>query len=207
MDIYTISVTLRSEIGTRSVNRLRKNGQIPAILYGQKKENIHLSLKKFDLQMALKSNARIVNLKLNGESDNALIKEVQYDTFGDEILHVDFFRIDINETVKINVPIELYGTPVGLKKHGVLDHLLKKANIECLATLIPERIKVNVSNLDAGQSILIKDLEIPEGVKILNNPETIVVSVHFAVEEKEISEEEIAAPTLIEKKVAEEITE
>lgn len=207
MDIYPLSVTLRSETGTRSVKRLRKNGQIPAVLYGQKKENLRLSLKKLDMQNALKSNARIVNLKLNGESDNALIKEVQHDTFGNEILHVDFFRIDINKTVEINVPIELYGTPVGLKKHGVLDHLLKKANIECLATSIPERIKVNISNLDAGQSFLIKDLEIPEGVKILNNPETIVVSVHFAVEEKGISEEEMAAPELIEKKVAEDITE
>lgn len=197
MATHILPVMLRNEVGSRAVKRLRKSGKIPTILYGHKQDNINLSVDRSDFLHALKAKARMVNLKWDNNDESALIKEVQYDYLGDEIIHVDFSRIDIGETVKLHVPIELFGVPVGLKKHGVLDHLLKEVSVECVVTAIPEKIRVVVSGLDAGQSILVKDLTVPEGVKIINNPDAVVVSIHFAVEEEKTDEEGMAEPEVI----------
>lgn len=197
MSIYTLPVMLRNEVGSNAVKRLRRNGRIPSILYGHKQENLNLSINKVDFYDALKARARMVNLEWGDINENALVKEVQYDLLGDEILHVDFTRVDAGEKVRLQVPIELYGEPVGHKKHGVLDHLLKEIGIECIVSAIPEKIRVDVSRLDIGQSVLVKDLDVPTDATITSNPDAVVASVYLIGEEKAPTEEELAEPEVI----------
>lgn len=204
MATYTLPVVLRNELGSRAVNRLRRAGKIPTNLYGHKHGNINFVVNRTDFLSALKAKARMVNLEWDNNKESALIKEVQYDHLGDEVLHVDFSRIDADETVNLQVPIELFGSPIGLKSHGVLDHLLKEVNIECVVTSIPEKIRLNVSGVDVGQSITVKDVETPDGVKITNNLDAVVVSVHVIAEEKESTEEDMAEPEVITEKKSDE---
>ena len=135
----------------------------------------------------------MVNLKWNGSEEIAIIKNVQFDTFGKEVLHADFVRIDLTERVSTWVPIELYGASPGVQEGGILDHAMREVELECLATEIPKSIRINIAELVIGKSIHVNDVEVPSNVKILANPDNIVVSVHFAAEEKEVAEEELAA--------------
>lgn len=202
MATFTLPVELRDELGSRAVKRLRNAGKIPTVLYGHKQGNIVLSVNKSDFQSALKMKARMVDLEWGDNKESALIKDVQYDHLGDDVLHVDFSRIDSDETVHLQIPLELFGAPVGLKKHGVLDHVLKEVNVECVVTSIPEKLRVNVSGLDVGQAIFVKNLVVPEGLKVLTNPELIVVSVNVISEEKEGAEDEMAELEVITEKKA-----
>ena len=194
---YTLPAKARDKVGSNAVKRLRNNGSIPSILYGHKQESINLSISKIDLHSALKAKARMVNLKWDNNNENAFVKEVQYDSLGNEILHVDFTRVDVGEKIKLEIPVELYGEPVGHKKHGVLEHLLKKIGIECVVTSIPEKIRVDVSGLDVNQSILVKDLQALEGATIVNDPDTMVASVHLVAEEKEQIDDTLSEPEVI----------
>jgi large subunit ribosomal protein L25 len=140
----------------------------------------------------------MVNLKWDSSEETALIKEVQFDTFGKEILHADFVRTDLTEKITTHVPIVLYGTSQGVKDGGVLDHALKEIEIECLPTGIPENIRINISELAIGDTMHIVDLELPTNVKALVSPDAIVASVHYATEEKETAEEEsVSEPEII----------
>lgn len=197
MSTYTLPVILRNEKGSNAMRKLRQNGMVPSVLYGHNQENINLSVNKADLNDALKAKARMVSLQWEGKSENAFVKDLQYDLLGDEIIHMDFTRVDLGEKVKLAIPVELYGEPVGQKKHGVLDHILKEINIECVVTSIPEGIRVNVSELDLGQSISVKDLDFPENVSVEDNPDAVVASVHLIAAEKEETEEELAEPEVI----------
>ncbi len=197
MSIFTLPVMLRNEVGSNSVKRLRKEGVIPTVLYGHKQECVNLSVTSAVLHDALKAKARMVQLEWDSTKENAIVKEVQYDYLGDNILHVDFARVDVGEKVTVDVPVELYGEPIGHKKHGVLTHLLKNVVIECVVTAIPEKIRADVSGLDLDQSILVKDLVIPEGASITNSPDSTVASVHVVVEKGESEEEVQDEPEVI----------
>ena len=197
MSIFTLPVMLRNEVGSNSVKRLRKEGVIPTVLYGHKQESINLSVSCADLHNALKAKARMVQLEWDNTKENAIFKEVQYDYLGDEILHVDFARVDVGEKVEVDVSIELYGEPVGHKKHGVLEHVLKNVGVECVVTAIPEKIRADVSGLDLDQSLLVKDLAIPEGATIKNSPDSVVASVHLVIEKVEAEEEGQEEPEVI----------
>jgi large subunit ribosomal protein L25 len=150
-------------------------------------------LNEKEFSTVLNTEAKMVNLKWNGSEEIALIKDVQFDTFGRKILHVDFVRIALTEKVTTHVPVVLYGTSQGVKEGGILDHALKEIEIECLPTEIPKNIRINISELAIGNTIHISDLELPANAKVLGNPDAIVVSVHFAAEEKETPEEEASS--------------
>lgn len=193
METLALQVEIKKEFGSRAARKLRMSGSLPAILYGHKQENLMLLLSKKEFAKALDSGVKTVNLKWDSTGEIAIIKDVQFDTFGKEILHVDFVRIDLSEKVSTHVPIELYGTSRGVQEGGILDHAMREVEIECLAGEIPESIRINIEDLVVGKSVHVKDVELPSNVKILGNPDIIVVSVHFAAEEKVLSEEELAA--------------
>ena len=190
METQPLQVEIRKDSGSIKSRKNRKSGLIPAILYGHKQENLMFFLKEKDFSKVLNSRVKMVNLKWDSSEETALIKEVQFDTFGKEILHADFIRTDLTEKITTQVAIVLYGTPQGVKEGGVLDHALKEIEIECLPTGIPENIRINISELAIGDTIHIVDLELPANVKALGSPDAIVVSVHYATEEKEATEEE-----------------
>lgn len=193
MDAISIQIKIKEDCGSRIARKYRKSGLIPAILYGHKQESLMFLLDKKEFIKTLNSGVKMVSLKWNSSEETALIKDVQFDTFGKEILHIDFVRIALTEKVTTQVPIVLYGTSQGVKEGGILDHSMKEVEVECLPTEIPKEIRINVSELKVKDSLHMKDIELPPNVKVLENPDAIVVSVYFAVEEKEVPEEELVA--------------
>jgi large subunit ribosomal protein L25 len=193
MDAISIQIKIKKDCGSRTARKYRKSGLIPAILYGHKQESLMFLLDKKEFIKTLNSGVKMVSLKWNSSEETALIKDVQFDTFGKEILHIDFVRIALTEKVTTQVPIVLYGTSQGVKEGGILDHSMKEVEVECLPTEIPKEIRINVSELKIKDSLHMKDIELPPNVKVLENPDAIVVSVRFAVEEKEVPEEELVA--------------
>ena len=193
METQQLQVKIKNDTGTLKARKNRKSGLIPAILYGHKQESMMFLLNEKEFSTVLNSEAKMVNLKWDGSEEITLIKDVQFDTFGRKILHVDFVRIALTEKVTTHVPVVLYGTSQGVKEGGILDHALKEVEIECLPTEIPKNIRINISELAIGNTIHINDLELPANAKVLGNPDAIVVSVHFATEEKETPEEEISS--------------
>jgi large subunit ribosomal protein L25 len=205
MEALDLQAALRNESGTHSMRRLRKDGNVPGILYGLGQEGVMLTLNGAGLKAMLNSMTRMVNLKWDDKGEAALIKDVQYDAFGREILHVDFVRIDLQKKMVLPIRIELYGISIGVKDGGVLDHLMKEVKIECLPTEIPEKIRLNVMELGIGGSILAKDIKVSENAKMMDDPDAIVASVRKLEEEKELPEEEaLAEPEVITKKVEKE---
>src|SRR3990167_7932610 len=156
MKILELKAEKRTTKGSRAVKKLRESGQIPAILYGHKQDNVMLCLNEHDFTRILHSGTRM---------------------------------------------IELHGESVGVKDGGVLTHVMKDVEIECLPTAIPEKIKVNISELGLGKAIHVKELPVLEGVQYISEPESVVASVHQIVEAKAVSEEELLAePEVITKK-------
>ena len=193
METQQLQVKIKKDTGSLKARKNRESGLIPAILYGHKQESMMFLLNEKEFSTALNTEAKMVNLKWDGSEEIALIKDVQFDTFGRKILHVDFVRIALTEKVTTHVPVVLYGTSQGVKEGGILDHALKEVEIECLPTEIPKNIRINISELAIGNTIHISDLELPANAKVLGNPDAIVVSVHFTTEEKEPPEEEISS--------------
>lgn len=205
MEALVLQAELRNETGTHAMRRLRRSGNVPGILYGLGQENVMLFLNGAGLKSTLNSMARMVNLKWADKAEPALIKDIQYDALGREIVHADFVRIDIHKRVVLTIPIELYGLPIGVKEGGVLDHMMKEVKIECLPTAIPEKIRLNVTELGIGSSILVKDIEVPENSKTMDEPDVIVATIRKVEEEKELPEEEaLAEPEVITRKVEKE---
>ncbi len=208
METKTLQVKIKKDSGSRKARNYRKFGLIPAVLYGHKQENLMFLLSKKEFVKTLDSGAKMVNLKWNSSEETSLIKDVQFDTFGKEILHVDFVRIALTEKITTRISIVLYGTSRGVKEGGIIDHSTRDVEIECLPTDIPESIRVNISELNIGDSLHTKDLEIPPNVKVLENPDAIVVSVHFAVKEEEVPGEELVSePEVITARKPEEESE
>src|SRR5579871_4013101 len=140
----------RTKHGSHYAAKLRKQGQIPAILYGHKQETVSLTLNGDELAKAIRKGARVLDLKTDGGVQKALINEIQWDHLGIELVHVDFKRVDVNERIHITVPIELRGIAPGVTGGGVLDQPIHALHVECLAISIPQSIRVNIGELQIG---------------------------------------------------------
>ncbi len=175
-----MKATLRSERGTRKVRPLRKKGLIPAVIYGHGEEALSLTLAEHDMELAIHHGERLLEVQLDGKTINVLIKDVQYDTFGTEIIHVDFLRVAMDEVIRVSVPVELRGHAKGEQHGGVTEQLLTEVAIECLPGDLPESIPLVVTDLDVGDSIHVSGLEPPAKVKITSNETLLVVTVAVA---------------------------
>jgi large subunit ribosomal protein L25 len=118
-----------------------------------------------------------VNLQIGGKTQPCLFKDAQYDYLGATLLHLDLARVDLNERVKVHVPIELRGTPAGVKEGGVLRQELKDLEIECLVTHIPENLRVSVENLGLNEVLYARDIELAEGMVTTQDPDSVVATV------------------------------
>ena len=173
-----------------NARRLRRQGLVPGVLYGHKEATVVVSLSKDDLSRAIRYGVRVVDVQAEGKTQKALIKEVQWDHLGVEILHVDFARVAADERIEVNVRVELRGTAAGIATGGVIDQPIHLLAVECLAIAVPDSIRVNVSALQLGEAIHVKELVLPEGVKALSDPDAVVVQVIA----KLVEEEAPAAP-------------
>ncbi|MCC7351109.1 MAG: 50S ribosomal protein L25 [Phycisphaerales bacterium] len=178
-----ISVKQRSELGSRANKRLRDGGQVPGVIYGHKEAVIPITLPKKEVSNHLAHGAHVFDLNFDGRSEKVLVKEVQYDHLGMEVIHVDFARVSLDEKVEVTVTLELKGTPKGEADGGVLQQVLSELEVECLVTEIPEVIRHNVSEMALDDVLHVRDLQLPPGVRALQDEDLIVATVREVVEE------------------------
>ncbi len=187
----------RSEIGTSSSKRLRGNGLVPAVIYGDGQESIPLTMDSKKLSKALHGGAgehAIIDLSIEGAGSEkplektVIVKEVQHDYLKDSILHVDFSVITLDKKLVVKVPVVETGEAVGVIEGGVLQHIIRELEVESLPTALPDQLEVDVTNLSIGDSVKVKDMVAPAGVKILADPELVVITVTAPkVEEVEVA--------------------
>jgi large subunit ribosomal protein L25 len=196
MKEVVLKASLRERVGKEYAKKLRKNGLIPAVVYGQKAASQPLEIegKAFHalLREGLGENV-LVTLVTEGQKNGerkVLIREIQRDPVKGYIVHVDFHEVSLTKKLSLQVPIHLVGAPEGVKEGGILQHTLRELEVQCLPTAIPEKIEVDVSHLKIGDSIHVSDL-ITEGLEILSDPQSSVVSV---VPPTVFKEPEVAAP-------------
>jgi large subunit ribosomal protein L25 len=207
MDELTLEVQQRKETGTGPNRRLRKAGLLPAVVYGGGKEPVSIQVEQKSVHRLLREvggeNA-VFLLKLagTGKSRHTMVRKIDVDPISRQISHVDFQRIDMAKTVKVQVQLEITGEPIGVKtEDGVLDFVNRTVEVECLPAKIPAVIEVDVSDLHLGQHLEASDLAIPEGVDILDDLTKVIVSIaHARVSEVE---EEVEEDLLLEGEAAE----
>jgi large subunit ribosomal protein L25 len=203
----TLQAEPRKSLGKRNTKRLRAGGKVPAVIYGHGQETVSLAIPADQMRAAIRHGARVVQLK-GSVSDNALIRELQYDTFGLEILHVDFARVSEHERVHVKVPLEVRGQAAGVKEGGIIEHLIHEVEIECPVSAIPEKLIINIATLKLEDSMTVGQATLPEGVKILSGVDEVAVQCLKPKAEDEeggVAAGESAEPELIRKeKPAEE---
>jgi large subunit ribosomal protein L25 len=187
--------------GSRRACRLRKQGLIPAVVYGHKEATLALSVNGDELSKAVRHGTRIVDLQAGGKTEKALIKEVQWDHLGHDILHVDFARVSADERITIEVRLELRGIAPGIATGGVLDQPLHTLKVSCPALSPPESIRVNLGELQLGQAIHVRELKLPEGVAAVTDPDAVVIQVVAKAVEEVVTPAAAAAPTSAEPEV------
>ena len=173
----------RSALGSRANKRLRDQGLVPGVIYGHKEAVVPVTLPKKELATHIERGAHLFDVALDGKSEKVLIKEVQYDHLGIELVHVDFARVSLDEKVEVTVPLELKGTPKGEADGGVLQQIMAELEVECLVTDIPDRITHNVSEMAIDDVLHIKDLKLPPGVRATQDEDQIVAAVRVIEEE------------------------
>jgi large subunit ribosomal protein L25 len=200
----TLKATKRGEFGTQKARRLRSKGMVPAIIYGHGAETVAVTVNGHDVAAAVQHGSRLLEVDLEGRKENVLIKEIQYDTFGKVILHVDLTRVDLDERVEVTVPIVLRGKPVGAEQDGVLQQVLSEIEVECPVIAIPEEVRVPVNDLNVDDSLKAGQIQLPEGSRLLTDPDTLVCMVTIIAEEEEAPAEEAPAePEVIGEKAEE----
>jgi large subunit ribosomal protein L25 len=187
-----IPTIARSKGGKHSNRRLRYSGQTPAVLYGHGEANICLSVPSDVLAAALRHGSRMVGLT-GAVNESAFIRDLQWDTYGTHVLHVDFTRISVDELVKVHLTVELRGQAPGVKEGGVVEQLVHDVQIECPAGSIPEKLYVSVNHLKLSETITLAQLELPAKAQVFGDPETIVVQCVVPVEKPEEVEGAAAA--------------
>ncbi len=193
MEAKTLATALRSERKKGAARRLRRNGSIPAIVYGHGEPTaISINAREFATKFKYVSESTIITLDAGEQKFEVLIKDYQEDVVSGGILHIDFYEIEAGKAVRTHIPVHIEGSPKGVREGGILEHPLYELEIECLPKDLPEDIKIDVSALEIGDSLHIADLQPPEGVTILSNPDQVValVSTPRVEEEPEVAEEE-----------------
>ncbi len=188
----------REAVGKRNNRRLRAAGSIPAVLYGHGAESVSLAISTDQLEAALRHGGRVVDLS-GCVKEKALIREVQYDAFGTDVLHVDFTRVSADERIQITLAISLRGEAPGAKEGGVVQQVARDVEVECPVVAIPESLAARLTDLGLDQSLLASDLELPEGVLLITPAETVIAqcSVPLEAAEEEEAAEGSAEPEVI----------
>jgi large subunit ribosomal protein L25 len=190
----TLQAELRDRIGSKGSAAVRKRGRIPGIVYGHKKDPVAISLDSHDFVEGVKHGHRLIDVTINGDTQKMLIKALQHDHLGRDIVHVDLMRIDVTERIKVNVPVELKGVAKGTHDGGVVESNASQIEVECLAIEIPASIVISIKDLGVGESIKAGDIKLPDGVKLVSSPETYVVSCRIVAEAKTTEQLEAEAP-------------
>ena len=147
-----LNPTKREELGTSRARRLRRAGQIPAVLYGHGEANVNLAVPAGDILQAIRHGDKLVEIR-GAANESALIREVQWDAFGTEVLHLDLTRVSADESVEVTVTVDLRGEAPGTKQGGVIEHVTHEITLVCPAAAIPDRLEISINALGCGASI------------------------------------------------------
>lgn len=190
MELTVLNAQAREGRGSRNAARVRATGRIPAVVYGHKEAVQSVSVPAEEIDAAIRHGSRVFSLTGDGTAQDVVIRELQWNHLGTEILHIDFLRVSKDERIEVEIPVELRGElPPGTE--GILEHHLHTLHVECPALAQPERIRVNLADVTLDHPVKVKNLSLPEGVVALNEPEEIVVQVvRPRAEEEEVEEEE-----------------
>ena len=210
MEVTDLAAQVRKEQKKGPARRLRQKGFVPAIFYGRSAENILLAVKNDELVKLYKDKKNHAFIKLiidDGGSKNieklSLIKELQVQPLTGKLYHADFYEVDIKRKLTIDVSLRFVGKAIGVENGGELQHIRREVKVSCLPLDLPDHIDVDVTNLDIGDSIKIRDLKVAEEITILDRPDSAVAAVAMIKVAKEPVKEEVAA----EEGAATEVTE
>ena len=213
-----IEAEKRADKGKGAAGKIRAQGRTPAIIYGGSNGPVPVSFNTKDFLKMVHGEAHenmIFKIAIKGNKQkytpNVIIKEMQFDPVKSLLLHVDFFEISMDQAIEVHVPIETKGDAIGVKEEGgLLDHIAREILVECLPDDLPERIEIDVSNLRLGESIHIKDIILPPGIKLVENPDKVLLTIIHKLKGREevvteVSEEEAEVePEVLTKKATEE---
>ncbi|HMB52508.1 MAG TPA: 50S ribosomal protein L25 [Thermoanaerobaculia bacterium] len=213
-----IEVQPRDQTGSGAARRLRREGIVPAVVYGGGRDTVAISVESRvlrDLFREAGSDNAVFLLKLaggSGKQRHCMVHEIEVDPITRKILHIDFLRIDLSEKVKVMVAIELTGVPAGVRNEGgILDTVLREVEVECLPTVIPRQLEADVTELNIGQHVEAGELVLPKGVELLEDPHRVLASVvapRLPEEEEEdedaLIEAEMDEPEIVGRREAED---
>jgi len=206
MEKKTLAILLKSKNTKRENRQLRREGKIPAVIYGKAdSQGIIIDEHEFNAKFPVISESRIINLKGDSGAHDVLIKDYQENIITGRVQHIDFYEIERGKILRTNAPVHLKGSSIGVMEGGVLDTLIHELEVECLPKDLPEEILVDISALNVGDSIHIRDIEPPEGVRIVTPQEQVLCIVEHrrAEEVAEVEEEELEEEALEEGEEAE----
>jgi large subunit ribosomal protein L25 len=170
-------VKLRNETGKRNMRRLRSEGTVPAVLYGHGQPPVNLAIGDAEVKAMVRHGARVVDLE-GAVAEKAFVRELQWDTFGNDVLHIDLTRVSADERVTVEVTVELRGQAEcpGIREGGVVDHLAHTIEIECPVIAIPDKLVLRLASLQLDGHINADQIELPEGVKLISEPDTVIAT-------------------------------
>lgn len=185
---------IRSGRGKGVARKLRAQGKVPAVLYGKGIDSVPLAVDARALAQTFSTEAGrnvLIDLKLDGDTYLTLARQLDRDPLRGDIVHVDFLKIDRNQTIVVQVPVHFEGDATGVKQGGVLEHHLWQIEVECLPNNVPANLMIDVSDLDIGGIVRVADVAAPDGVTFLSSEEEVIVSC--VVPQAPKAEEEVAA--------------
>jgi large subunit ribosomal protein L25 len=199
MDTMQLSSEIRAQTGKGPARKLRSTGKLPAILYGPETDATMLTLDCTELKKALQGKSAesvLLNLRIDsdkkGQSKKVMIKEIQKDPVKRDYLHVDLFEISLKKELEVDIPVHLINTPIGVTQGGILQHVRREVKVSCMPDDLVDKIDIDVSGLDIGQSLHMGDISFPPGLKSLEDVDVTILTVvapTIAAEEEEIEEE------------------
>lgn len=199
-DTFVLKAEVREQTGSKHAAKVRNSGRIPAIVYGHQQAPTAISLDSRDFVKGLHHGQRLMDVQIGRKKQKILVKDVQYDYLGRDIIHVDLIRVDVAEIVTVRVPIELKGTAAGTHEGGIIEEHADHVGVECKVLDIPDTLVVSVKEVGVGDSLHASDIELPEGVKLASPAETLIVTCHLVAAAKtaeEVEEETPAGPEVI----------
>ena len=195
MEQKTLSAAKRTAFTKGANHLLRRQGKIPAVVYGNLQTTpVAIDEKEFASKFRTVSENMIIGLKIDGESHDVLVKDYQEDIRLGKILHIDFYAIDKDKLLRSRVPVRLSGSAKGTRDGGIVELHIHELDVECKPSDLPAEFVIDVTNLESGHGVHVRDVALPSGVKVLNNPDQAIVSItHAKVEAAPVAEAEAAA--------------
>jgi large subunit ribosomal protein L25 len=213
LELIELKANKRSTVGKGPARSLRREGLVPAVLYGPDTKSVLLTVQTLDLTSALKKSAAgqvLFNLDIEDEGTgkrSAMIKEMQTDPVSRNVLHIDFLEISMDRKIKVMVPVTTVGKSIGVEMGGLLQIIRRELEVECYPNDIPESIEIDISDLDIGNSVHVEDISLKEGIEIPHEVDFTVVTILSPKVEEEVEEEEEGLEEVEATEVAEGETE